>query len=109
MVISFDYDNTITAAKHKMLMLMALCNEFGWDVYVCSGRLHTDGEELDWLKELDFVQGVYTTDYQNKRQFMEEKGIHVDVWVDDVPESILCDLDKESLELSLPNLKEPLL
>ncbi len=107
MIISFDYDDTITADIRTFETVMLTMHNAGWDVYVCSGRLHKAGGALAYLRDLPFIDGVFTTDYQNKRQFMEEKGIEVDVWVDDKPESILCDLDKESFELSLPNLKIP--
>jgi len=99
MNISFDYDSTITADPRLFEDAMEMFDTAGWNVYVVSGRLHVAGRPLQYLKDLPFIRGVYTTDYMNKREFMKEKGIEIDVWVDDIPESIIYDLDKETMEL----------
>lgn len=99
MNIAFDYDNTITSDPRLFEDVMSMFAAAGWDVYVVSGRLHVAAKPLAYLRDLPFIQGVYTTDYQNKRGYMEEKGIEIDVWVDDYPESIIYSLDKETQEL----------
>jgi len=99
MNIAFDYDDTITSDPRTFENAMEMFDRAGWYVYVVSGRLHVAGRALAYLKDLPFIRGVYTTDYINKREFMEDKGIEIDVWVDDTPESIIYNLDKETMEI----------
>lgn len=99
MNISFDYDKTITADRRTMENVMDMFDAAGHNVYVVSGRLLQNSRELEYLKRLPYIQGVFLTDYQGKRRWAEQNGIEIDVWVDDNPESILFDLDKETYEM----------
>lgn len=90
--IAFDFDQTISDDPHLFTSVMGIFEHFGWHVIVVTYRLpHVCPEDLDFLKEKGYK--VYFTGHKAKDEFMREEGIHVDIWVDDEPQTIVQSWD----------------
>lgn len=92
MKIAVDYDKTFTTNKGFWLEFMIRAQELGWEVFIATQR----HPELDWNEDFDQLEAwhdikTYFTDGKAKKQALEELGIYVDIWVDDMPEKILHD------------------
>lgn len=87
---AFDFDNTITRDPLGFLVIMRMLKSMGHVVYVVTGRLRTTiPEDLNTL--IDSGYRVFFTEHKAKRDYMNDLGFPVDVWVDDSPEAILED------------------
>lgn len=89
LLISFDYDNTYTADPKGMRALIRCMQSNGYEVVMVTLR----SREHDWDGEFTFLKDeygleVYFTDGQAKRKFMEDRGVYIDIWFDDMPEGI---------------------
>lgn len=91
MNISLDYDDTYTKDKRMWNNIIELMKNAGHRVYVVTMRSDEFQDEwLDVLTDLEFlVDGVYFTAGKQKRKFMEDLNIFIDVWIDDMPEAIV--------------------
>jgi hypothetical protein len=93
MNIGLDYDGTITADPDMWRMLIPIMHISGHNVYIVTMR-----EPKDQIDEV-FYQlvntKVYYTSYRAKRQYMLEKGLHIDIWIDDCPELVVNDLGSQ--------------
>lgn len=86
--VAFDFDQTISDHPTFFLSIMESFEKAGFHVIVVTYRLsHVFPEDLDFLVEKGYA--VYFTGHKAKRKFMSEKGIQVDIWVDDEPQSIV--------------------
>lgn len=93
MLVAVDYDKTFTAHRGLFLDFMVKCQDIGWDVCIVTYR----NPELDYEEDFALLESwhnikTYFTDGKAKKKFMEDQGIHVDIWIDDRPEAILEDL-----------------
>lgn len=87
-IVGVDFDEVITDNKAGWIEVLALFKRIGYDVIIVTYRSpQTDPFELDFLTNLGYP--VYFTNHIAKKYFLEEKGIHVDIWIDDYPLSIL--------------------
>lgn len=87
-VIAFDFDETISDNPALFLNVMKTFEESGFHVVVVTYRKsNCYPEDLDFL--LDKGYKVYFTGHKAKDEFMREEGIHVDIWVDDEPRTIV--------------------
>lgn len=92
MIIAFDFDNTISKDANGFCSIMKLMESRGHKVVVVTGRKSTTyPEDLSFLKRMGF--DVYFTEHKAKREYMRGIGIEVEVWVDDLPESVLNDYE----------------
>jgi len=90
MKIALDYDDTYTVDPFLWDLFIASAIARGHDVIVVTGRVDSPtAEEVKINPPYPII--VYYTSGKAKRPFLEEKGIHVDVWIDDRPEYILSD------------------
>lgn len=103
MRIAVDYDKTFTAHKSFFLDLMIKAKDLGWDACIVTVR----SPELDWTEDFDQLEAwqdikTYCTDGEPKREFMDNLGLHVDIWIDDKPETIIngSGWEKDSPELA---------
>ena len=89
---AFDFDNTITRDPDLFDFIMKGLQIVGHKVYIVTGRLTTTHpEDLDPWGWEGFQ--VFFTEHKAKRKYMEDLGIKVDIWVDDLPESVCNDWD----------------
>lgn len=97
MNIAIDYDDTYT--KDWMLWDVLIEKAFvrGHNVHLVTWR---DGNNEGMVCEVitslgrDFPrENIHFTNLKAKRKYMEDKGIYIDVWIDDNPYAILHDGD----------------
>jgi 5'(3')-deoxyribonucleotidase len=90
LTIAIDFDDTLTAAQKlwRRFVTNAMLN-YGHRVIVVTARRDTE-ENIDlidgWLQENEFPElSVYFTSLQSKVDYMEKRGVKVDIWIDDDP------------------------
>lgn len=89
-IVAVDYDDTISHHDTGWLSILKAFELTGYRVIIVTYRQpHAYPEDLQFL--IDKGYKVYFTSQVAKRLYMREKGIEVDIWVDDTPESILFD------------------
>lgn len=94
MNIAIDYDDTYTLNPRMWDEFIERAYEYDCEVYLVTWR---DGNNAAMRQEvLSNVQSVLSqrmhfTNLKAKRKYMEDKGIYIDVWVDDNPYAILHD------------------
>jgi hypothetical protein len=81
MRVAVDYDNTISAHPEAWFKVIEVLKSFGADVVCITSRFPNVP-----LPQLPIP--VYYTCGQPKWEFANEKGIPVDIWVDDIPTCI---------------------
>jgi hypothetical protein len=96
MIIALDYDNTFSLNPQfwSTFYYCSVANKDVEVIMVTGRRLEEPVVDAPWGMK------TFYTDHKQKRKTMEEKGIHVDIWIDDKPESILFDWDEETLTIS---------
>jgi hypothetical protein len=89
-VIAFDYDDTLTQFPGG---LFALANYFRAQGEKCVIVTLRHPHEVDpmFTEAGKHFDAVFCTGRKAKRQYMECKGHHVKLWIDDRPEYILHD------------------
>lgn len=88
--VAVDYDDTISHHDSAWLNILKAFELTGYRVIIVTYRRgDCCPEDLDFLVKKGYK--VYFTWQRSKRQFMLERGIKVDIWVDDSPESIIFD------------------
>lgn len=89
MKIALDFDGTYTEDPDMWCGFIDLAKETGHDVYIVTFRHPNQSHQmLDWLNQ-GYTKGVFYTSGNSKRKFMDERGIAIDVWIDDQPELIV--------------------
>jgi hypothetical protein len=87
-VIGVDFDETISDNTEGWLNVLLLLERIGYHVVIVTWRKPTE-----WPTDLDFLVDrgfkVYYTSRQAKKQYMEQQGIKVSIWIDDNPFAIL--------------------
>lgn len=84
MNISLDYDNTYTRDPECWNKVIDTFQQSGHNVYVVTMR---NKEESKPVTEAlaSRVQGIFFTNRKAKAKFMFDRGISIDVWLDDMP------------------------
>jgi hypothetical protein len=94
MNISLDYDHTYTVDPTFWFHFINSCHIRGHTVYMVTAR---HGHEMeDIYKTVGKILGegnIFFTSFTPKRKFMRDKGIEIDVWIDDTPEMIIGEGD----------------
>lgn len=89
-IVAVDYDDTISHHDSAWLKILKAFELTGYRVIIVTYRKpDCCPEDLDFLVKAGYK--VYFTGQVSKRQFMLARGIKVDIWVDDTPESIIFD------------------
>lgn len=86
--IAVDYDETITKDPNGWTQIMQLMHKLGMKVYIVTYRNNRESSDLDYLLASDFIESVVFTARNGKKQFCENLGIYIDIWIDDNPISI---------------------
>jgi hypothetical protein len=93
MNIGLDYDDTFTRDPIGWTAVVKLLVSRGHTVMIVTWR--DEDEAVEVTCEMNYwqvpVDGIYATDRKAKEKFMYDKGIRIDVWVDDQVGSILHD------------------
>lgn len=78
MRVAIDYDGTFTRAPAAFRVFIQALKASGHHVICVTMRPNADG--------IDIPCDVICTDAARKGHFMEKRGEHVDIWIDDHPE-----------------------
>ncbi len=89
MIIALDYDNTFTLDPDFWNEVIHKAQERGHDIRVVTSRWPEHEPEVCKVITNTFTIPVHFACKRAKKQFMEELGIKVDVWIDDSPKSII--------------------
>ena len=92
MIIGLDYDDTYTRDPSAWNDFIHLMRSRKHKVYIVTWRTKEECGMLYWNLNR-FVDGIYPTSRKAKAKFMAEKGIIVDVWIDDNPSAILYTME----------------
>jgi hypothetical protein len=91
-VIALDFDRTFTGDRVLWAGFISSAVARGHKVYIVTARSNKPentrviAQSFGSLYPL--LVGVIYTNHQPKRAFMEQLNIHVDWWIDDIPETI---------------------
>jgi isopentenyl diphosphate isomerase/L-lactate dehydrogenase-like FMN-dependent dehydrogenase len=89
MIISLDYDDTVTKYPEFWSEFVHQATQSGHTVHIVTARMDTMIQDIiDWRDYLEAK--VFATNLQPKRAFMLKQGILIDVWIDDSPEAIVA-------------------
>lgn len=80
--LGIDFDDTISADPELFRAVAELATLRGWVVYVVTARHSGCRIPSPWHELAIYCGG------RPKREVCEARGIHIDVWIDDTPESI---------------------
>ena len=86
--IAIDFDDTFTADPEMWGEIIRLMKQRGHDPIMVTARRDTlENNELInvWLDKHKCQMRIYFTGLASKIQFMEKRGIRVDIWIDDDP------------------------
>lgn len=91
MIIAYDFDETYN--KYPSFFDDVLDVALSWGHTVILATYRHPVEDYDPLFERLETLGVkiYCTDGKAKKPWLEERGIKVDIWIDDNPKSIIED------------------
>lgn len=97
MKILLDHDGTYSLDPHFWDFFLACTIDAGHEVFMVTSRC--DNDPLPHYRLIEHLDvPVYYTNYKAKRQFMEDLGIKIDVFVDDNPKYIDEDYPQEVAE-----------
>ena len=84
MLIALDYDGTYTADPELWDRFVAQARSRFHQVHIVTMRAECEAVRLSCD-----VDRVHYTDRSAKRQFMQARGLNVQIWIDDMPDFIL--------------------
>jgi len=90
MIISLDYDQTFTEDPDRWLEFANSMRFGGHQIYGITMRYPDETAGMD-RKYLDACDKIFFTCRKAKWYFMADKGIKIDVWIDDSPHWIMRD------------------
>lgn len=88
MKIGLDYDDTITLDPPFWRDFIALAKAYGHEVVCVSLRFNTLENSREVNETLGHKIPVVLCDHEYKEEKAEKKGLKIDVWIDDLPETI---------------------
>lgn len=91
MIISLDFDDTYTRDPEAWKQFIKLFRSRGHTVYVVTMRYELYEGDLVKRELAHLVDGIFFTGRLLKEKFMLDRGIMVQVWVDDMPRAICGD------------------
>ena len=96
--VGIGFDETITLAPDMWLNIMATLEKNGFNVYVVTWRhSHEWPEDLQFLVDKGYK--IFYTGRLNKRKYMANKGLPIDIMIDDSPEAWCFSKDSITVEL----------
>jgi hypothetical protein len=91
MNIGIDFDDTLSREPAMWKALYDSAKLHGHQMWCVSCRRNTtenDGIINEFLDAHEMQMPVMLTSLQGKQRYMEGLGIHIDIWIDDMPRSI---------------------
>ena len=91
MNISIDFDETYTRDPEMWDLFVELAKHRGHTVYCITARPPTpinQWEVYDSIGKLIGKDNCLFTDCMAKAKFAAERGVHIDVWIDDLPSNV---------------------
>lgn len=85
-IISLDYDATFTIVPDMWLAFIKNAPAHV-KIYCVTMRYPEEGHDID-PRLTDLVEVIFTS-RQAKRKYMENLGIHVNIWIDDMPDFVV--------------------
>lgn len=89
MNIALDFDDTYTADPTLWNLLIDGCHALGHRLYVVTCRHDTPENREDVRVEYIKPHRHFFTGHAAKKWFMEQRGIKIDVWIENDPATIL--------------------
>ena len=91
--IALDFDDTYTAHTLLWDAFLQMCEQAGHEVYCVTARYDNEFEAPLVESHLSGkVKEIFYTGRKAKIDFMEHRGVYIDIWIDDNPFSALYDL-----------------
>lgn len=90
--ICLDYDGTYTVFPGLCEMILEFCEKYE-DITCLMVTMRYPTEKTGTLQYLEKRIPVYYTGRKAKKYALAERGIHVDVWLDDSPHLITEDAE----------------
>jgi hypothetical protein len=95
MIIAIDFDDTLTSDPNIWRPFVEKARERGHSVYCVTCRRNTSEnyEDIDnWMDENDIQLPIVFTNLRSKRNAMLNRGLNVDIWIDDSPRTVYEDM-----------------
>lgn len=90
--VSIDFDETFTTDPIAWLKVIDILKKSGFNVICCTARFpHEYPEDLEIL-ERNGIE-IYFASRNSKKEYLESKGVNVDIWIDDNPFSVLNNIN----------------
>jgi len=90
LTIAIDYDDTFTACPDIWRDVIELFQDTGHRVICVSSRRNTIEHRFKLIEALPSGVEIFLVYDQPKRDYVKEKNVPVDIWIDDNPESIIA-------------------
>jgi len=87
MNIAIDFDETIDRDPDTWSDVVGVLTGAGHDVFVVTNNWAGTRPDIDEFASACNID-VYYAQHQQKEACMGSRGVHVDVWIDDTPNSI---------------------
>lgn len=104
-VIALDYDATASTNVQFWQNFVELAQSQNYDVYLVTAR-HPNRIEEPKLYFEGRVKGIIATSHMAKLHYCQKIGLRVDIWIDDSPWNVYCNINgsvPETEHLSLLN------
>lgn len=88
MNVALDWDDTYTRDPQMWNDIIGIMQHAGHTVYCVTMRAAAEGRAVKEALE-SRVDGIFFTARRAKRDFMNSRGINIDVWIDDSPAFVL--------------------
>jgi hydroxymethylpyrimidine pyrophosphatase-like HAD family hydrolase len=88
MLIAIDFDDTLTMDAALWRAFVDACKSLGHQVVCVTARRDTDdnNETIDsWMHSHGLDLRVYYSALGSKVEYMKNRGLKVDIWIDDDP------------------------
>ena len=92
-IIAIDYDDTISLNIEAWKQIISLFSSLGAIVYVVTYRNSTQFEDMN-LKIPNIKDYIFTNAIAKRTYCEKIVNIKVDIWIDDLPESIIFDYNQ---------------
>lgn len=99
MILALDYDGTYTADPDLWLAFVRGAKQRGHAVHVVTMRYESEiyggarAAKMDW-RLMAFVDSIVFTGRKAKKPVCEERGLKIDVWIDDNPGAVLMSAEE---------------
>lgn len=91
MIFALDYDGTYTEDSDLFDKFLIDLKERGHVVYLVTMRKPEEENLIMKFRIKPLVEDIIFTSRKAKKKFCEDKGIFINVWIDDSPEWLLND------------------